>query len=63
MSLRKCVVCGEIFKPSRPKSKYCTDACRKIGNRENRRMWQAANPDYMKNYMRDRREKQQGASV
>lgn len=57
MSLKKCRFCGAEFYSKNARAKYCDASCKAVGRQEKRKKWEHDNPDYMKNYMRDRRKK------
>lgn len=54
-SKRKCLFCGKDFFYKENNQKYCTPECSKNGMKQNRKKWIERNPDYYKNYMRDRK--------
>ncbi len=55
MTPKKCNVCGTDFYSNNARARYCSASCKTAGRQEKRKKWEQANPDYMKNYMRDRR--------
>ena len=40
MDNKKCLVCGKEFTPSKPNAKWCSAACRKVGQRQTRKVWE-----------------------
>ena len=54
---RICVQCGKSFPCSKKTQKCCCDECRKAYRKAYREMWLDANPNYMKAYFMEHRER------
>jgi len=54
---RKCPICGELFKPEYPNSRYCKEECRKEGRKrtinkyEKKRRQKQERKEYLADYM------------
>ena len=53
-----CKICGAKFNSVSDNAKYCSPACRDQGAKEKRKNWEAENPNYMKDKMREYRKVQ-----
>lgn len=56
MSVIRCKTCKNLFNTAK-QERYCSEECRKEARKKVRKNWEAKNPEYMKNYMREHREK------
>ena len=53
-----CDICGTKFDSKINNAKYCSDPCRKEGNKRKREEWKQQNPDYFIKASKDHRRKQ-----
>ena len=53
-----CSICGTIFDSENNNAKYCSDSCRKEGNKLKHDEWKKRNPDYYINAAKEHRQKQ-----
>jgi len=54
----KCSICGSKFNSSRHNAKYCSPECKIEGQKQVKKRWEEAHPDYDKNRMKAYRDKQ-----
>ncbi len=53
-----CDICGTKFDSKINNAKYCSDPCRKEGNKRKREAWKKRNPDYFIKASKKHRRKQ-----
>lgn len=51
--LAVCEICGADYIKKNGKSKYCSDACKKIGRRNTLKDWRESHPEYQKEWRED----------
>lgn len=58
MPLKICKFCNREYEAMSHREKYCSPECKVAIITEQRKVWIKNNPEYMKNYMRERRKKE-----
>lgn len=54
MNTKRCKTCRKLFSTAKQEC-YCSEECRKEARKKVRKNWEDKNPNYMSEYMRERR--------